>query len=108
MSDTTSAAFVLIADATSIQPSASMQISSDLKAFQAEGNTTSGTGAATILIEATNDETWPWLTLATISLTLGTIPVSDGVIVQAGWKFVRARISAISGTGAAVSVNVGV
>lgn len=75
------------------------------KCFHAWGTTSSGTGAATIVIEVTNDTTAPWLTLGTISLTLGTSATADGFASSAPWYYTRARVSTISGTGAAVSVK---
>lgn len=70
-----------------------------------------GTGAvtATVLIEATNDKTvsGSWFTLATITLS-GTTTASDGFATLADWPFVRARSTAVSGTGAAITVTVGV
>lgn len=77
------------------------------KTFQAWGTTSSGSGSATILVEVTNDEAAPWLTLATIVLTLGTVATSDGVGVDVAWRAMRVRVSAISGTGASVNVNSG-
>ena len=77
------------------------------RTFQASGTTSSGSGAATILIEVSNDET-NWLTLGTITLTLGTSSTTDGFTSDAPWAFVRARVSAISGTDAAVTAYIGV
>jgi hypothetical protein len=71
--------------------------------FQAVGSTTASTGAATVLIEVSNDGT-NFITLGTITLTLGTTATSDGFAVANTWEFYRARVSAISGTGALVSV----
>ena len=74
------------------------------RTFQAYGNTTSGAGAATILIEVSNDNTY-WKDIATISLTLGTAVTNDVAASNAAWPYVRGRISAISGTGAKVSLT---
>ncbi len=74
--------------------------------FQAKGTTSSGSGAATIIVEVSNADTpteADWITMGTITLTLGTTSTSDGFNKDAPWKWVRARVSAISGTGAAVS-----
>ena len=61
-----------------------------------------GTGAvsATVVIEASIDGE-SWLTLSTITLS-GTTSASDGFVAAGGWPNVRARLSAISGTGATV------
>lgn len=71
--------------------------------FQASGNTSASTGAATVLIEVSNDGV-NYLTLGTITLTLGTSATSDGFAVINTWEYYRANLSAISGTGATVSV----
>ena len=66
--------------------------------------TVKGTGAvsASVDIEVSNDGT-DWLILSTITLT-GTNSASDGFAVGAPWQQVRARVTAISGTGAKVNV----
>lgn len=68
-----------------------------------------GTGAvtATIIIEGSNEGVGGnFLTIATFSLT-GTTTDSQGFVSQAKWAFTRARMTAISGTGAAVTVTMG-
>src|ERR1700756_921962 len=68
-----------------------------------------GTGAvtATIVIQVSNDDTfntspstmsWCQTPLGTITLS-GTNSVSDGFTSNATWKYVRAQVTAISGTG---------
>lgn len=76
-------------------------------AIQAYGTTSSGSGAAAILIQVSMDNS-NYETLATISLTLGTSATSDSVTFDAPWTYVRAYVDSISGTGASVSVNMGV
>lgn len=74
-------------------------------AFQAYGSTTASTGAATILIQVSNVDTdAAYITMGTITLTLGTTITADGFASDAPWKYVRAKVSAISGTGASVNV----
>lgn len=80
------------------------------RTYQAQGAVSASTGAATVLIEVsdvaspgTND----WLLLATITLTLGTTSTSDGTYSNTNWRWVRARLSAISGTNASVTVWMG-
>lgn len=75
--------------------------------FHAVGSVASSTGAATIVIQVSNDGT-NWLTLGTISLSLTTSESSDGFASDAAWAFVRANVTSISGTGASVSVIMGV
>lgn len=74
-----------------------------------------GTGAisATVIIQASNDENTykgtasNWITISTITLS-GTTSATDGVTTVAPWKYVRAGVTAISGTGANVQVLMGV
>ena len=69
-----------------------------------------GTGAvtATIVIDVSNDSTnWCSTVLGTITLS-GTTSNSDGFTTDAPWKYMRARVTAISGTGATVTVLYGV
>lgn len=73
--------------------------------------TEAGTGAvtATILIEVTTNAavTTSWITLGTITLS-GTTTAQDGFASSADWPCVRARTTAISGTGATVTVTMAV
>jgi hypothetical protein len=64
--------------------------------FQAVGNTSTSTGAATISIQVSND--------GANFFTLGTAPTSDGFAVANTYEYYRANVTAISGTGAIVSV----
>lgn len=66
-----------------------------------------GTGAqtATIVIEVSLDGT-NVVTLGTITLS-GTTTATDGFATTAVWPFVRARVSAVSGTGATIQVYAG-
>lgn len=76
-----------------------------------------GTGAisATVSFYVSNDDTfnttpasmqWCATPVATITVS-GTTTASDGVTISAAWKYVQARVSAISGTGATLSVVMG-
>lgn len=68
-----------------------------------------GTGAvtATVIIEGSNEGvSGNFMTIATFSLS-GTTTDSLGFVSQAKWAFVRARMTAITGTGAAVTVTMG-
>lgn len=70
----------------------------------------SGTGAvtATVVIDVSNDNiNWLDTVMGTITLS-GTTSDSDGFTTNAPWKYVRARVTAISGTGATVQVYTGV
>lgn len=71
--------------------------------FQA---TVTGTGAvtATVVIDCSNDGVNACSTpLGSITLS-GTTSNADGFTTAAPWKFVRARVTAISGTGASIDV----
>ena len=69
-------------------------------AFQA---TVVGSGAvsATVVFEVSIDGA-NWLTLSTLSLS-GTTTDTDGFVAVGGWPNIRARVTAISGTDAAVT-----
>lgn len=74
------------------------------KTFQAvvEGE---GAVSATVLIECSNDDEH-WMELGSIALT-GTASDTDGFESSAAWAYHRANVTAISGTGAAVTVKMG-
>jgi len=79
--------------------------------FPCYGSTTSvqasitGSGAisATVIVEVSNDES-QWLTLETLSLS-GTTSATGGVAFVPCWRAIRARLTAISGASAAVTVK---
>jgi len=83
------------------------------RTFQGMGTTSSGSGSAALIVEASDkpipDEgtTGDWTTLGTITLTLGTTQTNDGFVSQASWRWVRVRVSSISGTGATVNAYLG-
>lgn len=83
------------------------------RTFQAMGTTSSGSGSGVVVIEASNKSApdtgtnVDWTTLGTITLTLGTTQTNDGFVSAASWRFVRARVSSISGTGASVNAHMG-
>lgn len=67
-----------------------------------------GTGAvtATVLIEVSNDGT-VFFEAGTVTLS-GTTIDADGFAMNAKWAYVRTNVTAITGTGAAVTVTLGV
>lgn len=75
----------------------------DVWSWQAVGTTSSGAGAATVRLEVCNDNT-TWMSFGTVSLTLGTTISGDGSGSLVPWKYKRANVVSISGTGAKVSV----
>jgi hypothetical protein len=82
--------------------------------FFAYGTTSAGAGAATILIEVSDKDSpsnatnVDWVIAGTITLVLGTTQTNDGFVTDAAWRWVRARVSAISGTDGTVTVLRGV
>lgn len=70
--------------------------------------TVEGTGSvsATVLIEVSNDKV-SWVTAQTFSLT-GTTKNSQIAALVAPYQYRRANVTAISGTGAAVTVTMAV
>lgn len=77
------------------------------RTYQASGTTTAGSGAATILVQGSNDGS-NWDTIGTITLTLGTTSTSDSFTSLDRYGKLRGNVSAISGTGASVNVTAGV
>ena len=76
------------------------------RTFQGSGTTSSGAGAASILIQVSNDNS-NWDLLGTITLTLGTASTSDSFTSISPYRYVRANVDSISGTGASVDVYMG-
>lgn len=77
------------------------------RTFQGTGSTTAGTGTTTIAVEVSDDNI-NFLTLGTITLTLGTTTTTDGFAASSVWEFVRGNVTGITGTGAAVSLWMGI
>jgi len=75
--------------------------------YQVTGRTWSGSGAATVKIQVSND-LLAWIDAASIDLVLSdSAYASDGFVMQAPWRHIRANVTAISGTGAWVTVTMG-
>ena len=74
------------------------------KTFQANGRVSTSTGAATVVVQVSNNNS-DWITLGTITLTLGTSSTSDGFASLAPWAYVRGNVTAISGTNATVTLT---
>jgi hypothetical protein len=96
----------LISAATVVNTKTTTLSNISKKTFQAVGTTSSGAGAATIVCRGSNDGS-NWISLATITLTLSTTASSDGFAMDAPWRNIQCEVTAISGTGASVSVYVG-
>lgn len=80
------------------------------RSFQALGHTSSGAGSATVKVEASNVESPTendWIELGSITLTLATTSSTDGFTTDAPWRHIRGNVTALSGTGATVSLIMG-
>lgn len=91
----------LLDSQTTVAAGAALPLSGAYHTFQG-AVTGTGTLSATVVVECSNDAS-NWLELGTLTLADDT---PDGFAIAAPWAFVRARVSAISGTGAAVTVLV--
>lgn len=69
--------------------------------------TVAGTGAVstTVQVQISNDES-NWINLTTLTVA-GTTTATDGAAMDAAWRYMRLNITALSGTGAAVTAIVG-
>ncbi len=93
---------------TTVQGTASAGFSSrqPLATFQAIGSVSAATGSAVVTITASNDDV-NYITLGTITLTLGTSATSDGFAVNAPWGTFKATATTLTGTNATVKVIMG-
>ena len=97
---------------TAVAASSPIYKESPYSSFQA---IVTGTGSvsATILIQVCNQEDTfngvkaNWITMGTITLA-GTTTATDGFTTVAPWRYVRANVTARSGTGATVEIIMGV
>lgn len=86
---------------------------SPYSSFQAIATATSGAVTGTILVQASNEEDTfngvksNWITIATITLS-GTTTATDGFTTICPWRYIRASVTAISGTSAQIEVIMGV
>jgi len=76
------------------------------KIVVAYGTTGSGSGSATVLVEGSLEGTH-YVTLGTISLTLSTTEAVGKLDIEYPYDYIRVNISAISGTGANVTADLG-
>ncbi len=94
-----------------VSSSRRFRMSNPNSTFHVRGITSAGAGAATIEIEATNQEPTldatglpsvptEWVNLGQITLVLSTTVASDGFAVDAGWKYIRADVTVLTGTDA--------
>jgi hypothetical protein len=100
----------LLSEATGTGAGSTVEMRPGFQSVIAYGTTTAGAGSATINIDVSNSgSAGAWVTAGTLTVTLATTVaagVADGLTMAAGWQYVRANITAISGTGAAVTVDI--
>lgn len=96
----------LLSAATSTGAGTSFEPAGISRSFQLTGAVSSSTGSATVDVEVSNDGT-NFITLGTISLSLTTSTSSDGFVSTTAWRYVRGNVTAISGTGASVTLTMG-
>jgi len=107
VADNQATTYPLLSSVTTTATGEAISFGSDAYAIHA---VVVGTGAVTavVVIEASNFDGFVYpMTLGTITLS-GTNSAADGFSAYAPWKAIRAKVTAVSGTGAAVSVLVGV
>lgn len=97
---------ILIDQATTTGAGPTRSFQPRTKTFQASGSTSAGSGAATVDAKGSNDGD-NWDTIGTISLTLSTDGASDSFTSDDRYKYHRGEVTSISGTGAEVSLIVG-
>lgn len=96
----------LLVDATTVAAGTAQDGWTGSKTFQAFGTTSAGAGAATIQVQGSHDGT-NWDLLGTITLTLATTTSSDSFTSSDSYSKLRGNVTAISGTGAEVSLIAG-
>lgn len=91
-----------------------VQPAHDVRTFQCYGVTSAGAGSATVKVwgsniaSPVNSTDVDWVLLGTMTLTLSTARSSDYLSSDATWRWVRAELDAVSGTGATVQCAMGV
>lgn len=101
-----SMAYTLFSELTAAAEGSSFLTQRTKRTFQFKGSTTAGAGAAEVDVEGSLDGS-NWEVLNTITLTLGTTEIADGVAQDSAWKYVRGNLKSISGTGAKATLMMG-
>lgn len=96
---------MLLSGATGTGAGATRPNPRSTKTYQACGATSSGSGAATIVVQGTNGTVFD--TIGTITLTLTTSTSCDSFTSMDRYKSVRMNVTAISGTGATINGQMG-
>ena len=92
---------------TGVKPGVAVPPTSSPKAVQVVGSTTSGVGTAVVQIGVTLDGKNYIPLPGTITLTLGTAEVTDGLVVDGAWSGYNINVTSLTGTGASVSALIG-
>lgn len=92
---------------TAIGAGAANGLNAPYVSFQLVGATSAGAGAVSCDVEVSDDGGQNWDIAGTISLTLGATPTSDSFTAVMAYELVRGKVTAISGTGANVSLWMG-
>jgi hypothetical protein len=99
--------FPLLTSATTTGAGTAQKMMGGRCTFQAVANGTSGAFATTVLVQVSNDNV-NFITLGAISLSgTATTAATDGFATTAPWRYVVGNVSAISGTGANVTLTMG-
>lgn len=77
------------------------------RTIHAFGSTTAGVGTADVAVEVSNDNV-NWVTLTTLNLTLGTTVTSAVYAYNSAYRYARASLSNLTGTGAIATAILGV
>ena len=97
---------VLVDKATATGNKEAVMLNSRYKTFQVTGKVSASTGSAEVEIQVSNDKV-NFVTVDTLSLTLGTTVTSDSYVNNDAWKYVRGNVKTLTGTDAEVTVIVG-
>ena len=76
------------------------------RTFHAKLTTSAGNGSATVRVEVSNDNVG-WITAGAIEFASAASPQNDGFSSATPWKYVRGNVTAIAGTGAALTLTMG-
>jgi hypothetical protein len=96
----------LMSGATATGAGTAQALNKNSKTFQAVGTTSSGSGSVTVAVQCSLDGT-NYDTIGTITLTLSTTPASNSFTSADRCNWHRGNVTAISGTGASVSLFLG-
>ena len=96
----------LLTNATTTGAGNSFEPWGDTRTYGATG-VCDDSGTAVISIEVRNDSNAAWILMGTITITLSPTASGDGFSSIVPWKYVRARITSLSGTNATISVFMG-